>query len=494
MSKIILMPTGDTYVFKLRPDTNFSTNKLLYAGSEHGYCNDNIYRSFITFDTPKLPPGSKLISATLRLHVDDVIPKDKSIITVNRVTSFFSAANVTWNTAPRFVPTRSMFDVKRNQVGRFVETDITALVRGWINKSIPNFGIALTGKEDRQSLVIFSSSNSHKTDKRPQLIILFSTSGVCPTGPTGPKGPHGPKGPTGPAGATGDTGPTGPAGATGDTGPTGPTGDTGDTGNTGPTGPTGATGDTGPTGPTGATGDTGPTGPTGDTGDTGPTGPTGATGDTGPTGPTGATGDTGPTGPTGATGDTGPTGPTGATGDTGPTGPTGATGDTGPTGPTGATGDTGPTGPTGATGDTGPTGPTGACVTENFMNAQNTTGGNIRVARGGTTIALPNNQNLDSFTVNGANTVFTVPSTGTYLVTYQINVTTALVISTRVLQNGTAIPGSIYAPTTSVSAFTATTIVPLTAGDQLQLQFFGVAATVTLQGGAGATFTVIRLA
>jgi hypothetical protein len=128
------------------------------------------------------------------------------------------------------------------------------------------------------------------------------------------------------------------------------------------------------------------------------------------------------------------------------------------------------------------------------MSAQNATGDTIAVVAGGTSIVLPDNQNLDSFTVNGANTIFTVPSTGTYLVTYQINVTAGLLVSTQVLQNSTAIPGSVFSPIASVSAFSATTIVSLTAGDQLQLQFFGLLGAATLQGGAGATFTVIRLA
>jgi hypothetical protein len=128
------------------------------------------------------------------------------------------------------------------------------------------------------------------------------------------------------------------------------------------------------------------------------------------------------------------------------------------------------------------------------MNAQNTTGQAITVVVAGTAIPLPNNQNLDGFNVNAANTIFTVPTTGTYLVTYQVNTTTASLLSTRVLRNGNAIPGSIFTPTTPVSSFTATTIVHLNAGDQLELQFFDVATTVTLQGGVGASLTVIRLA
>ena len=297
------------------------------------------------------------------------------------------------------------------------------------------------------------------------------------------------------AGITGATGGTGPTGFTGATGGTGPTGITGATGGTGPTGITGATGVTGPTGITGATGVTGPTGITGTIGETGPTGITGATGGTGPTGSTGATGGTGPTGITGATGGTGPTGITGATGETGPTGSTGATGVTGPTGSTGATGVTGPTGSTGATGGTGPTGSTGTSLTATSGYASNTGGGVVAVIVGGTTISLPNEQNLSAdITANAANTVFTVAPAGRYYISYHINLTAGLLVSSRILINGTPPASSIIAPVASLANFNNSFIVTLPAGSTIQLQLFGLLGAATLLGGSvGAALNIIRL-
>ncbi|MCT6683262.1 collagen-like protein [Bacillus velezensis] len=297
------------------------------------------------------------------------------------------------------------------------------------------------------------------------------------------------------AGITGATGGTGPTGFTGATGGTGPTGSTGATGGTGPTGITGATGVTGPTGITGATGVTGPTGITGAIGETGPTGITGATGGTGPTGSTGATGGTGPTGITGATGGTGPTGITGATGETGPTGSTGATGVTGPTGSTGATGVTGPTGSTGATGGTGPTGSTGTSLTATSGYASNTGGGVVAVIVGGTTISLPNEQNLSAdITANAANTVFTVAPAGRYYISYHINLTAGLLVSSRILINGTPPASSIIAPVASLANFNNSFIVTLPAGSTIQLQLFGLLGAATLLGGSvGAALNIIRL-
>ncbi|KMN73446.1 triple helix repeat-containing collagen, partial [Bacillus sp. LK10] len=218
------------------------------------------------------------------------------------------------------------------------------------------------------------------------------------------------------------------------------------------------------------------------------TGATGVTGDTGPTGATGVTGDTGPTGPTGPTGATGGTGPTGATGITG------ATGGTGPTGATGITGATGGTGPTGATGITGATGGTGP--TDTALYAGNTTGPTIITIAGGTNIALPSNQNINGFTPNGSNDTFTVQQTGKYYITYQVNTTTALLVSTRLWLNGsTAIPGSIQSSAVSTTFMSNTVIVNLTAGNTISLQFFGAVVTAILIGGGatGASLTIIRL-
>lgn len=162
---------------------------------------------------------------------------------------------------------------------------------------------------------------------------------------------------------------------------------------------------------------------------------------------------------------------------------------------TGPTGETGPTGDTGATGLIGPTGATGTSATTNSMYAANTSGGTITVLLGGTNIPLPSIRNLDGFAVNGANTTFTVPATGHYYLTYQINTTLGLLVSSRLMLNNTAIPGSILTPLLSTSNYNVDLITSLTAGNTISLQFFGLIATPILLGGGsvGAALTIIRL-
>lgn len=109
---------------------------------------------------------------------------------------------------------------------------------------------------------------------------------------------------------------------------------------------------------------------------------------------------------------------------------------------------------------------------------------------------LSSNQNSGSFTVNVANTVFTVPATGRYYLTYQINTTAGLLAGSRLILNGdTPIPSSIISPAVAISNYNNDVIVNLSAGDTISLQLFGLVATVVLTGGgsAGASLTIIRL-
>ncbi len=270
-------------------------------------------------------------------------------------------------------------------------------------------------------------------------------------------------------------------GVTGATGPTGPTGSE--------TGATGATGAVGPTGPPGLTGPTGPTGSAGPLGLQGPQGPPGVTGEEGPAGsigPTGPTGSFGPFGPTGLAGDTGPPGPLGQAGPPGATGPQGITGTTGEAGPPG---EQGPPGPTGGMGPPGP----GLSSTAGF--AANTTGAVISTLLGPALIPLPSAQILSNDIVpSGGSTVFTVGTAGRYRLSYQINTTLGLLISSRLLVNGTGITASTIAPIISTSRYKNEVVLNLTAGSTVSLQMFGLLGTaVLMDGGIGASLMIIRL-
>lgn len=127
--------------------------------------------------------------------------------------------------------------------------------------------------------------------------------------------------------------------------------------------------------------------------------------------------------------------------------------------------------------------------------AANTAGSIIAVVLGGTAIPLPNAQNLGAnVTVNGANTTFTVGTTGRYKISYAINLTAALLVDSRVTVNGAPVTALTVNPAISLSRLSAEAVVNLAAGDALQLQLFGLLGAATLlSGGQGAELTIQRV-
>ena len=201
-----------------------------------------------------------------------------------------------------------------------------------------------------------------------------------------------------------------------------------------------------------------------------------------------------PTGAMGATGPQGPTGITGATGAAGTQGPAGTTGATGATGAQGPAGAAGVTGPTGATGPAGATGPTGTSQISGAMSALNTSASTLSVTTDGTDIPLPVQPYMDGFTADAANTEFAVAQTGTYLISYDIKMTSGLPMSSRITLNGTPITNSINTSSTSSNEYSVTFMQPLTAGDILALQLYGVNGPVSLQAGTGASLNIVKIA
>lgn len=176
--------------------------------------------------------------------------------------------------------------------------------------------------------------------------------------------------------------------------------------------------------------------------------------------------------------------------DRGPIGPMGPRGCPGPQGSTGVTGPTGATGPAGPTGATGPTGASGVSAA---MSALNTSASTFSVTTDGTDISLPVQPYMNGFTANAANTAFTVAQTGTYLISYDIKMTSGLPMSSRVTLNGTPILNSVSTSSTASNEYSVTFTQALTAGDILSLQLYGVNGQVTLQAGTGASLNIVKI-
>jgi hypothetical protein len=118
----------------------------------------------------------------------------------------------------------------------------------------------------------------------------------------------------------------------------------------------------------------------------------------------------------------------------------------------------------------------------------------MAVILGGTPVALPDNTRVAGIAISGASSSFTVHETGTYYISYTINLTSDLLMGSRITRNGIPIMQSDEVPIKSKSHFHAQFIEQLIAGDALNLQLYGVIGAATLAQGNGASLTIIKLA
>ena len=188
-------------------------------------------------------------------------------------------------------------------------------------------------------------------------------------------------------------------------------------------------------------------------------------------------------------------GPQGNPGVPGGVGPQGAQGPQGIPGVPGATGAAGPIGATGATGAAGATG-SGSTITS-FMSAGNKQGSTLNLSANGERIPLAAPRVMgDGFTTPGNDQFFNVGSAGTYLISYTVRTVDAVATGACVSNSSSNTQGCIPAltqfSTTAQDQFQGQAIVELTASTQLNLRLIGT-GTAILQGGVGASLTVVRL-
>ena len=145
----------------------------------------------------------------------------------------------------------------------------------------------------------------------------------------------------------------------------------------------------------------------------------------------------------------------------------------------------------------GPAGPAGAAgpgLTSAF--AANTQGSSIPVSPNGTLVALPNAQALSpGFTANSWNSVFTVPESGVYQISYHVNTTTVLPLKIQLVINGAGSALSTIDPVVPTTSYENKIKIILPANSKISLRIFSkiAGAAVLTGGGAGASLSIIRL-
>lgn len=164
---------ADTYRLSPVQDTDIRANNG--GRNACGSCTELVtrdhatgeYRPLYQFDLTEILPGSRLVSATLRLWVTGA---DNSNVRIYRVAQPWTEATLTWASAngvahdaaaaASFVPAQS---------GRYYEMDVTSLVASWLSGAA-NHGLIMR-IAGNNSYASFTSREWAVAAQRPELVL-----------------------------------------------------------------------------------------------------------------------------------------------------------------------------------------------------------------------------------------------------------------------------------------------------------------------------------
>ena len=176
-----LYSVADACVVQGYPTANFGDTIDMWAGYDDYLEPDGkIVRSLIRFNLSAIPTGTSIDKALLRAYLVNSwdFPGETRTITTYRIASTLSELGVTWNNQPSFSTAYGSAPVTHGAWGWY-SFNITGLVRGWINGTIPNNGVMLRGPEwsgADSSWKSFSTREDYPYE--PRLAVTYTASGV----------------------------------------------------------------------------------------------------------------------------------------------------------------------------------------------------------------------------------------------------------------------------------------------------------------------------
>ena len=162
---VTFAPVADAYVSASTPNTSYGATTQINADG------DPAKISYLRFDVSGLPSGSTVISAKLRLYVNNETPDGPGVRNIN---TGWEENAVTWNTRPSINETAIVGDLGAITLGSWVEMDVTPMITG--NGA---FNIALTQPHSDGS-----GFHSREGANKPQLIVTTDDNVTPPPPPT----------------------------------------------------------------------------------------------------------------------------------------------------------------------------------------------------------------------------------------------------------------------------------------------------------------------
>jgi hypothetical protein len=172
-----LNAVSDSNILQGHPGSNFGNTEDMLVGYDDYYDPDQqIGRGLIKFDLSAIPPGTSINNAILQVYYMgyyDFLNHSRTI-TSYRISSGWTEMGVTWSNQPSFAESYGSVNILANSTWRYVNLDVTNLVRAWINGTYPNYGIMLRGPEVSGSDSSWRKFATLDSSYVPKLVITYS--------------------------------------------------------------------------------------------------------------------------------------------------------------------------------------------------------------------------------------------------------------------------------------------------------------------------------
>jgi hypothetical protein len=164
----------DSYVWSEWPVNNYGSEEWLCAGVE--FVNE-LSRLYLEFDLSSIPATAVVTDADLGLYYCDTGSPVATLLGLYRVTSTWDEGTITWRDQPASVATAEDWATVPAEVTYdFIYWAVDDLVQGWVDGSIPNYGVMLRDTDETTAKAwkcFYSSDQVIQPSWAPKLVIAY---------------------------------------------------------------------------------------------------------------------------------------------------------------------------------------------------------------------------------------------------------------------------------------------------------------------------------
>lgn len=163
--KVIRTCIDDTYISSKAYNRNFSSNSFLFLGND----DVGIFKTIITIDINeiyKINYKYKLKKVELFIYLEEIKycsnSEEPFIIDIRKNLSDVNISTVSFATAPKINTISNRYKISKRNIGKYMNLDITYLVKEGIENNQCNFGVTLKVEEESYLVAFHSTRNKMK--------------------------------------------------------------------------------------------------------------------------------------------------------------------------------------------------------------------------------------------------------------------------------------------------------------------------------------------